>query len=46
MVLGVALVELPAFAQSPQITSGVNYLKASQNPNGRWGGTPVLLCWP
>lgn len=41
--LGVLLVEPPVFAQAPHITSGVNYLKATQNPNGNWGGTPTTL---
>lgn len=28
----------PTSAQSPQITNGMNYLLATQNPDGSWGG--------
>jgi len=31
------------FSQSAQITSGVNYLKSTQNADGSWGGTPTSL---
>ena len=30
-------------SQTQQISSGVNYLKSSQNANGSWGGSPTSL---
>ncbi len=33
----------PALGQSTQVSSGINYLKSTQNADGSWGGTPASL---
>lgn len=35
--LNLILLSTTVFAQSPQITSGLNYLTSTQNPDGSWG---------
>ena len=35
-----------AFAQSTQITNGLNYLSSTQNPDGSWSGTVIRGMFP
>ena len=43
VALSILFYEGVAYAQSPQVTSGVNYLKTTQNADGSWGGTQTSL---
>ncbi len=37
---------LPALAQFPALTNGLNYLQTMQNPDGSWGGAATALTLP
>ncbi len=42
-ILSFIVITSTTFAQSPEITNGLNYLTSTQNPDGSWGGTDASI---